>query len=81
VVKTAAPPRAKGKNKARTVEDVEKDIEKAEAGIKLIEEQLSEAALKADAEQLRLLSEEHEQAKARVEELLAEWEELASAVS
>lgn len=81
VVKTAVPPRAKGKNKARTVEDVEKDIEKAEAGIKLIEEQLSEAALKADAEQLRLLSEEHEQAKARVEELLAEWEELASAVS
>jgi ATP-binding cassette subfamily F protein 3 len=84
VVKTAAPPRAngkKGKNKARTVEDVEKDIEKAEAGIKLIEEQLSEAALKADAEQLRLLSEEHEQAKTRVEELLAEWEELASAVS
>jgi ATP-binding cassette subfamily F protein 3 len=82
--KTAAPPRAngkKGKNKARTVEDVEKDIEKAEAGIKLIEEQLSEAALKADAEQLRLLSEEHEQAKTRVEELLVEWEELASAVS
>ena len=71
----------KGKARTRTVEDVEKDIEKAEARVKLIEDRLSEAALKADAEQLKQLSEEHEQAKAHVDELLAEWEELASAAS
>ncbi len=71
----------KGKAKVRTVEDVEKEIEKAEALVRQIEEKLSEAALKADADGLRQFSAEHEQAKARVEELLAEWEELASAAS
>lgn len=71
----------KGKAKTRTVEDVEKDIEKAEAQVKLIEDRLSEAALKADAEQLKQLSGEHARAKAHVDELLAEWEELASAAS
>lgn len=71
----------KGRVKARTVEDVEKDVEKAEANLKVIEEKLAEAALKADAEQLKLLSAEHEQAKTRVDELLVEWEALANAVS
>lgn len=70
----------KSRVKVRTVEDVEKDVEKAEANLKIIEEKLAEAALKADAEQLRLLSTEHEQAKTHVDELLVEWEELASAV-
>ena len=70
----------KSRVKVRTVEDVEKDVEKAEANLKIIEEKLAEAALKADAEQLRLLSAEHEQAKTHVDELLVEWEELASAV-
>ncbi len=82
--RSATPARSggkKGKIKTRAVEDVEKDIEKAEAQIKLIEEKLAEAALKADAEQLKQLSEEYEQAKARVDKLLAEWEELASAAS
>ena len=80
----AAPTRTgskKGKTRARGLEDVEKDIAKAEAQVKLIEEKLAEAALKADAEQLKHLSEEHERAKVRVDELLAEWEELAGAVS
>lgn len=68
----------KGKVKTRTVEDVEKDIEKAEAQVRLIEEQLAEAALRADAGQLKQLSEEHKQAKAREEQLLVEWEQLSS---
>ncbi len=71
----------RNKGRVRSVEDVEKDIEKAEAQVRLIEEKLSEAALKADAEQLKQFSAEHEEAKARVEALLAEWEELASAAS
>ena len=71
----------KGKVKVRTVEDVEKDIEKAETRLKQVEEQLAVAALKADAAQLQQLSVEYEQAKSQVDALLAEWEELAGAAS
>lgn len=71
----------RNRGRVRTVEDVEKDIEKAEAQVKRIEEQLAEAALKADADQLKQLSAEHEQAKSHVDKLLTEWEELAGAAS
>ncbi len=71
----------KGRVKLRTVEDVEKDIEKAETRVKQIEEELSAAALKADATRLQQLSDEHELARVRVETLLAEWEELATTAS
>jgi hypothetical protein len=80
----AAPARSGGRKdkvKTRTIENVEKDIAQAEDQVRLIEEKLAEAALKADAEQLRQLSKEHEQVKVRVDELLAEWEELARAAS
>ncbi|HZR41656.1 MAG TPA: ABC-F family ATP-binding cassette domain-containing protein [Ktedonobacteraceae bacterium] len=70
-----------GKTKARTIEDVERDIEQAEKRVKELEEALSEAALKADAARLTQLSEDYEQAKARVEDLLAEWERLADVAS
>jgi ATP-binding cassette subfamily F protein 3 len=76
----AAPPKSNGKKgvrvKARTVEDVERDVEKAEAHVKAVEDALSQAALNADAEQLTQLSADYEQARARVDELLAEWEQL-----
>lgn len=65
------------KPKTRTVEDVERDIEKAEAQVKTVEAALSEAALQADAERLTLLSDEYDQVKARVDELLVEWERVA----
>lgn len=77
----ARPNNKRNRGRARTVEDVEKDIEKAESQVKLIEEKLSAAALKAAAEQLKQFSAEYAEAKARVDELLAEWEELASAAS
>ena len=81
----ASPSRSGGKKSAkikiRTVEDVERDIEKAEAHVKTLEEELAEAALNADAKQLTQLSADYEQAKARVEELLVEWEQLADAAS
>ncbi len=70
-----------GKVKVRTVEDVERDVEKAEALVKSLEDGLSQAALQADAAQLTQLSAEYEQAKARVEELLEEWERLADVAS
>ncbi len=69
------------KVKTRTLEDVERDVEKAEAHIKSLEEELAQAALKADAEQLTQLSAAYEQAKAQVDELLAEWERLADVAS
>jgi ATP-binding cassette subfamily F protein 3 len=65
------------KVKIRTVEDVERDIEKAEATIRELEEELAAAALNADAEQLTQLSADYELARARVEALLGEWERLS----
>jgi ATP-binding cassette subfamily F protein 3 len=64
------------KMKIRTVEDVERDIEKAEARVSTLEEELAEAARNADAAQLTLLSADYEQARMSVEELLVEWERL-----
>src|SRR5579884_1552991 len=82
---TAAPGRASNKKPAkarvRSVEDVERDIEKAEQHVKTLEEALSAAALKADADQLTQLSGEYDQARIRVDELLAEWERLLEAES
>ena len=76
-----SPSRAGGKKstkiKIRTVEDVERDIEKAEARVSALEEELSEAARNADATQLTQLSAAYEQARVSVEELLVEWEQLS----
>jgi ATP-binding cassette subfamily F protein 3 len=69
------------KKKGRTVEDVERDIEKAEAHVRLLEEQLAQAALIADAKQLTQLSIDYEEAKARIDQLLEEWEQLADVAS
>lgn len=83
--KAPAPGKSTGKKgaktKTRTLEDVEREIEQAEARVKTLEEALSEAALRADASQLTQLSADYEQAKAHVEELLAEWERLADMAS
>ncbi len=77
----AAKSGAKKGGKARTVEDVEKEIERAEAHTQSLEEALSEAALQADATRLTQLSQEYDQAKAQVDELFAEWERLADVAS
>jgi ATP-binding cassette subfamily F protein 3 len=65
------------KVKVRTVEDVEGDIEKAEAHVRRLEEELAVAAFNADAARLTQLSADYEVAKAGVDELLGEWERLA----
>jgi ATP-binding cassette subfamily F protein 3 len=65
------------KVKARTIEDVERDVEKAEDRVKSLEQALSQAALEADAARLTELSAEYEQAKSKVDELLAEWEQIS----
>jgi ATP-binding cassette subfamily F protein 3 len=76
-----SPSRSRGKRnvkiKVRTVEDVERDIEKAEARVGELEQELAVAALNADAAQLTQLSADYQQAKSRIEELLVEWEQLS----
>ena len=62
----------------RTIEDVEREIEKAEERVRALERELSEAALRGDAAQLTQLSADYEQAKARVDDLLVEWEQLGT---
>ncbi len=73
--------RKNSKVKVRTLEEVESDIEKAEAHVKSIEVALSAAALNADAALLTQYSAEYDQAKTRVDELLEEWERLAESAS
>jgi ATP-binding cassette subfamily F protein 3 len=79
-----SPTRSGGKKSAkikiRTIEDVERDIEKAEARVSALEGELAEAARNADAAQLTRLSADYEQARASVEELLEEWEQLSETV-
>ncbi len=65
--------------KVRSIEDVEREVEKGEARVKALEDELAQAALQGDAAQLTQLYAEYEQAKMRVEELLLEWEQLAAA--
>ena len=65
--------------KIRSAEDIERDIEKAEARVKVLEEELSQAALHADAEQLTQLTAEYEEVRARIENLFAEWEQIETA--
>ncbi|HEX3643859.1 MAG TPA: ATP-binding cassette domain-containing protein, partial [Ktedonobacteraceae bacterium] len=69
------------KEKIRTIEDVEHDIERAEAHVRLLEDQLAQAALIADAEKLTHLSTDYEEVKARIDQLLEEWEQLANVAS
>ncbi|HEX6553125.1 MAG TPA: ABC transporter C-terminal domain-containing protein, partial [Ktedonobacteraceae bacterium] len=79
------PAKAKGKRsgkvKERTLEDVEREIEQAEERVRSVEEALSLAALNADAPQLTQLAADYEQVRARVDELLVEWERLAETAS
>ena len=65
--------------KVRSIEDVEREIDKAETRVKALEDELAQAALKGDAAQLTHLYADYEQAKTRVDELLIEWEHLGAA--
>jgi ATP-binding cassette subfamily F protein 3 len=79
--KSKASNKKASKVKIRTLEDVEQDVEKAEASVKSVEDALSQAALQADAEQLTQLSADYEQARARLDTLLVEWEQLLDVAS
>lgn len=80
--KSASPPvksspRKGAKVKVRTLEDVEREIEKAEEQVKSVEEALAQAALNGDAALLTQLTADYEQSGTYVEILLAEWERLS----
>ena len=82
--KTSAPASQAGQKKqarvkARSIEDVEREIDKVETRVKTLEDELAQAALKGDAAQLTRLYADYEQAKTRVDELLLEWEQLGAA--
>ncbi|HKV58850.1 MAG TPA: ABC-F family ATP-binding cassette domain-containing protein [Ktedonobacteraceae bacterium] len=64
--------------KVRTIEDVEREIDKAETRVKVLEDELAQAALDGDAAQLTQLYADYEQTKSRVDELLLEWEQIAA---
>ncbi len=83
-VKTNPSPSASGQKKqarvkVRSIEDVEREIDKAEMRVKTLEDELAQAALKGDAAQLTQHYADYEQAKTRVDELLIEWEQLGAA--
>jgi ATP-binding cassette, subfamily F, member 3 len=83
-VKTSASPSQSGQKKqarvkVRSIEDVEREIDKVETRVKTLEDELAQAALKGDAAQLTQLYADYEQAKTRVDELLVEWEQLGAA--
>ncbi len=82
-VKTSSPPsrvaqKKQARVKARSIEDVEREIDKAETRVKALEDELAQAALKGDAAQLTQLYADYELAKTRVDELLIEWEQLGA---
>lgn len=72
-------PKKQARVKVRTIEDVEREIDKAETRVKVLEDELAQAALDGDATQLTQLYADYEQTKTRVDELLVEWEQLAAA--
>ena len=63
---------------AHAMERIEDEIAALEARVAEIERELAEASARADVERIAALAEEYERAKARLEELYAEWQELAS---
>lgn len=69
------------KEKIRTVEEVERDIEKAENEVRTLEEALSQAGLQADADRLTQLATAYSQAQTHVETLMEEWERLSEVAS
>jgi ATP-binding cassette subfamily F protein 3 len=63
--------------RARTADDVESDLVRAEARISAIEAALTEASAAADVPRILELAAEQEQAQARVDALYVEWQERA----
>ena len=69
--------KAKGpsKNALRRVRDLEAEVERAEAGLKELEEELANPDAWASPSSAERASERHQAAKAELERLMAEWEE------
>jgi ATP-binding cassette, subfamily F, member 3 len=74
----AATPKGPSKNRLRRQADLEREIERAEATLRSLEDELADPAAWADPGQSASSSERHESAKRVVEELYARWDALAS---
>jgi ATP-binding cassette subfamily F protein 3 len=65
-------------SKGRSVSDVEQEIEACEVRSKSLEAALNAAAFEGNAAELSRLAQEYEQVRVTLDELLSEWERLAS---
>jgi ATP-binding cassette subfamily F protein 3 len=70
--------RPRSERTARSTEQIEEEIELLESRVAEIEQALAVASEQADVERIAILAEEHAAQKARLDELYAEWQELAS---
>jgi ATP-binding cassette, subfamily F, member 3 len=73
-----ATPKGPSKNRLRDQADLEREIERAEATLRSLEDELADPAAWADPGRSASSSDRHESAKRVVEELYARWDALAS---
>jgi ATP-binding cassette subfamily F protein 3 len=66
--------RAKARAAGAGAKKLEAEIERAEAALRELEEELADPALWADGRTAEKSSRRHEEAKRRVEDLYAQWE-------
>jgi ATP-binding cassette subfamily F protein 3 len=69
---------APSKNQRRRAERLEQEIERAEAALKALEEELGDPAAWADGDRAAESTARHEAAKRELQQLYARWEEALS---
>ena len=74
----AAPAAAPSKNQRRQAERLEKEIERAEAALKELEEELADPGAWSSPERSKRSTARHDAAKRELKELYARWEEALS---
>ena len=80
--KRGRPPRDAGpsKNRRADLERLERQVEKAEAAFKRLEEELADPANWSNPERSARATARHERARAELDELIARWEAAAERV-
>jgi ATP-binding cassette subfamily F protein 3 len=72
---------APSKNKLRRIADLERQIEKSEAALQTLEDELADPAAWSSPEQSEKSTRRHDDLKRRIEELYSEWEEAGGAAA
>jgi ATP-binding cassette, subfamily F, member 3 len=76
--KPKAAPKSNGKPSAKRAKQIEQEIERAEAELRALEDELADPNLWADERKARRSTKRHAEAKQALEALYAEWEAVAS---